>query len=456
MRTCCKISSVKRSPSEVRVGFFGLLAHVLMFSSVIFLPSVYANVNDNMLNFVAEPATIGFVEAMRLALEQNDRLKITEQGILIAEGDALSAASQLLPKISLKASHFTTSKDKTTNIDDNATASLSAIVPLLDGKALIDLKAKRELAASAREQYQSARDALLNEVGALYIEAAIARSSSDNAYEEQELYKQQLSIFERKSKVGAARSLDIRRAQYLVAKVYSDYILKRQDYLKKMGELGNKIGVNDFFLLGPVVIDSPHLKKTASELREIANSSADVKAINQEISAAQFAITGEKFDFVPKFNATVDAGWQVPTAGNILMPDQRALFVKMMFNVELPLFSGGATWAAIKANTAKKTIQDVNLRSKLTDKYLGINALFEQLKGLEVAKANAELAVLAAALAKESAERMFDNNEATGLELVEANTNHFTAKNLLVSTTLRLEHAKLKLLFLIGRVKEIL
>jgi outer membrane protein TolC len=287
------------------------------------------------------------------------------------------------------------------------------------------------------------------------MDAAILKALSDNAREEKEVYQKQLANYERRAKLGAARNLDLRRAQYLVAKAESDYELKRQDFLRKMGELGNKIGTQDFFQLGSVSIESPHLNNDPMSLVAMARSTSDINVLTNEISSSQSAILAERLDFLPKFKLTLDSGWPFLTDKNPLV-DRGPFFVKMMFNVEIPLFTGGSSLATLKSLHAQKSIKEFSLQSKLDEKRLSINGLLEQYKNLQQVKLSAQLAVEAAMLAKESADRMFEKNEATGLEITEAQTNHFTAKNLLATTSLRLEQAKLRLLFVIGRAKDLI
>lgn len=409
-----------------------------------------------MLHAVIEPARYSFTDALKIAFERNDELKRVDAQLRIANSEMLSSLSRLLPKLSTKLTYETPSRVPGSPGDGDASFGLSAQVSLLDAKSLVNVKAKREGALAAKDKLRHQRDVLIYEVGVLYVEAAIAQALTENALEEREVFQKQLAILDRKSLVGQARNLDIRRAQFLSAKAYSEYLLKRQDAQKKLGALGRKIGVTDYFLLSDLSIFSPHLSKDADTLREMAKTSAEIAMLNREYAAASYAKVSEGFDLLPRLNATFDCGWQTPTLSNKIVDVSPQFGARTMLMLELPLFSGGNTLASVKIATARQSIASVNLETKLMEKTLGINSALTELNDLEVVTTNAQIALDAAVLAKESAQRLFDNNEATGLELVEANTNHFSAKNLLANSRLGLERVKLHVLFIIGAISDVI
>lgn len=426
------------------------LAFLVMFARV-----MHADIAAFMLNDVENPASISFFDALHRALERNDELKKAEADVRIAEGESLGTMSKLMPKLNSKLTYETPPRNPNDPFDGQSSLGLNAHVPLFDGKSLFETRAKRENFQAAKTRARATRDTLIYDVATLYIDAAIAQALMQNAQEEREVYQNQAAILERKSKVGNARNLDIRRAHYLAAKSHSEYLLKRHEFLKRLGALGKKIGVYEVFLLSNVNVDSPHVKKDAQTLRELAKSSPDILALEKEVSSASYAVISEGFDFVPKFFATFDGGWQKAMSSHRVLDEKAGLMVKSILTVELPIFSGGATYAALKVNHARKTNAEINLRMKLVEKNLTINSALAELGDLDVVIASAQLALDAAQLAKESAQRMFDNNEATGLELVEANSNHLSAKNLLMNSLLGRERAKLQLLFTVGTIGEI-
>jgi outer membrane protein TolC len=95
------------------------------------------------------------------------------------------------------------------------------------------------------------------------------------------------------------------------------------------------------------------------------------------------------------------------------------------------------------------------LRELRRDKHLSINGALEQINAYQMSLASAELALSAALKSKGSADRLFNAGEATALELVEANVNLVSAKNLAANAKLRLSQSKIKLLFLIGKMSEV-
>lgn len=410
-------------------------------------------VTDVMLAPTETPKTIGFREALSMALEKNSGLKKVAQGAVMAKSEAHIATSKLLPKVTANARQ--TVINKANDRDESAHATLSLSVPLLDAKALMEMRSKRETLGSAKDKYQFEEDALINTVGNLYIEALIAQAIKDNAFEERDQYQKQLLMFEKKAAVQSARALDVTRARYLANKAHSDYLLKEQEFQKRLGELGQKIGMRELFLLSMVEIDSVYLAKNKEELQELALNAADISMAKRDVLAADYALVSEKFDFLPRVFASMDSGYQAPYNNTTLGRDW-TFSTKLMINLELPLFSGGAGLAALKNKTAHKTVNELTLRQKTSEKILNINGLLLQINDLAVVKQSEELALLAATEAKASADRLFALNEITGLEFAEASTNLFSAKNNLAMTTLRLLQVKLRLLFVIGKAKEVL
>lgn len=430
-----------------------MLAHAMLSGALLCLQVHAESALDLRLLPTENPLVIDVNDASQRALKHNIDLQIGKQHVVIAESETLLSTSKLLPKVTANGNYTATENDLNSVLQESASAQLKMSIPLLDAKGIVDIKAKREFAAAAKDRSAADEDAMINSVMSTYIDALIARGMMDNAVLEREQYKKEHSVYEQRARVGSARALDVTRAKYLVEKAHSEYLLKAQDFQKRMGELGKKIGVREFFRLSLFEITSPYLSKSRDELAEIASNATDLVAVRRELSASRFAVVSEKFDFFPRLFATVDSGWSTPYDRGILAT--APLSVKMMINLEIPLFSGGATFAAIQNRHASRVINELTLSSKTTDKLLTINGLLEQIKDYVNVRTSSELALDAATKSQQSAERLYDKGEITGLELVEANTNLFNARNQMVIATLRLEQAKLKLLFTIGKAKEI-
>lgn len=411
--------------------------------------------DDFMLTPVSVPSVISFKQAVHQALMHNIDLKKVETNIVVVKSDAMTTTSKLLPKLALQASHNTETNSPSPIALDSANAGINLTIPLLDVKAILEMRSKHESLAMAKENYTLEQEVLINAVGGSYIEALIAHALMENTREQREQYKRHLLSMEKKTKLGLARSLDVTRFKFLVHKAESDYLLKRNEYLKQMGKLGKKIGMSDYFELSAVTIESSYIRLGTGELLAMAEKATDISVAERSITAANFALVSEQFDFFPKLKATLDGGWQIPYE-NYVPSSNPAWNWRLMVNAELPLFTGWSSFAAIRGKRASKTVAELDRRQKAIEKSLVVNGLVEELKTLEMVKQSAELAVDASTKEKQSVERLFDNGEATGLDLGQSNTDHFEAKNQLASARLRLELTKLRLLFAIGKIKEVL
>jgi outer membrane protein TolC len=434
---------------------------LLSYSALLYLAfmvslSAFAEPGDFMLNVIPEPPVITFKGAALRALERSAPLKKVLEGVHIADSDSMLATSKIMPKISLRASQEAAHKIPSAGADESTRASLQLAVPLLDAKSLVEIKAKRELLASAKDKYEYEQNNLVHEVGLLYIEALIAQALRDNALEEHQLYQRQMSNLERQTKVHNVRQLTVHKVQYQAHKAYSDYVQKGIDFQKSLGELGRKIAMRELFVLASFEVNSPHLTKEHQDLVVMADSAPDYRIARKELAASEYSLLGERLDFLPKITTTLDGGLLWPYQQGVV--GNTDLSVRMMLNLELPLFSGGATLAAIKNKTAQKTISELSLNGKPGEKILLVNGLKRQLIDLEAIKKSAELALTAATKAKDSAIRLFEAGEIadSGRDLIDAIANHASAKNQLIVATLKYEASKIKLMFVIGKAKELL
>lgn len=410
---------------------------------------------DGMLNVVDAPRTLTLLDAITVALKVSDDIERGDAKLSIAQGEALLSTSKILPQLGGKIS-LETPNHSAADADGQANLGLSAKIPLLDLKAFMESRAKRENATAAKTKFSSEKNQLIYDVGELYVDALIAQALMNNALQVQEQTQKQLSALERKAAVGNARMLDLRRSQYLSAKANSEFLLKRQDFNRKLGALGKKIGVVDNFILDDVSFSSEYVNSDEQNLLSMALSAFDITALSQELHAASYSKRGDVLDFLPKLSVNLDGGWAYSIFSHRSLERQADFAVRSMLILDVPLFSGGSTFASIKISQARKIIAQVNLRSKEMEKKLLINQILTELRELEMIKANADIAVDASSEALASAQRMFDNDEATGLELVEAGVDHVNAKNLHATSRLSLERTKLKLFHAIGKISEIL
>jgi len=431
--------------------------HVLIAIVLLWLSAASAGFsmgNDLKLYDVESPAVVTFKEALELGVQNNIKLKKENYGITIADSNAKMALGKLLPSLTLMGSYQVNNHFNA--LDDGTKAAISLRATLLDAKSILDLLAKKQLTEVAKENYVYEQDVLLKDVGELYIEAAIALATKDIAFEEAESLKKQIPMVKKRAVAGSARNFDVTMAEYRARKANADYVLKNQDFVAKMGALGNKIGMHKNFLLSIVGIESPHLKLEPSVLIAMANTATDVVKARTEVKAAEASLLAEKFDFFPRLKAEVVGGFPFlfNDSGKFLRVGDFG--ATMMINLEFPLSSGGSTLAAIKNKFAAKASCELSLLSKTTEKALSINSLKQQLVDFDIVKESANSALELAVLAKESVDRLFTASEATVRELMDASTNLFSAKNQLSTATLRLEQTKLRLLFEVGHIKDLL
>jgi outer membrane protein TolC len=395
-----------------------------------------------------EPVTLSFQEVLKLAKANNLDLLKSEQGALVKSGDYFVAQSALFPKISFNLSNSFGYQAR--DFDHNS-MGLNLYIPLFDGKKLLDAKASFEENRAAKERHLYATESMISKLGELYINVLQLEASKNIAKEEWEQNQQQLRVLQNKLEVGRARKLDILRTQYLVSKAQSDYLLKEQELFKKMGELGQEIGQKGPFSLEMVEIDSVHLKKGQGELLAMAEVNQETLAIQRELKSLDLSLTGEMLDFLPKLSMTADAGFRDQ---NIFLKEHAGF--RVMFNLELPIFSGGSSFGHIRSKHAQKVMGEITVRKTSAQNALTIEGIVKDLENQNQVNDSLSQALAAALEAKNSAERMFKENQATSLEMTEANTNLSNAKTESINAKLKFELLKLKLLVTISKAHELL
>ncbi len=404
------------------------------------------------LSPLESPPIISLKSALLDAQENNLNLKKIANQVEVAESVVYQSLSPLLPQLSLNASHQRDLRVSSTN--DGSKAGLSLSMALLDTKSIVALKGSREALLAARFTYDHEANLVSLNVANAYVDALMAQSFLVIAKEELEQFRKQLEVHKKRLHVGTVRPLDVSRAEYLFNKSQSDLAIKERELSRKLASLGALINRNENFRVEDFSLSSPYFSESSDILFALAQNSADINALKKEYSSQSYSLTSEAFDFIPKLSARLEGGWRSPFVERAF-PGNPDPFAQIMFNVDLPLWSGGTSFAAMKKKSALRSSVDLSLRELSRDKRLSINGAQEQISTYELALKSAELALDAAQKARDSADRLYNAGEATSLELVESNVNLVSAKNLAANARLRLSQSKIKLLFLIGKMNEI-
>lgn len=398
--------------------------------------------NEWRLHPVANPEVISLQKAISLAEQRNFEIKKQRAQVDQAAAKVWLAATKLIPDLSFAATHQIWGKPDMSRVGGIFN------VPLFDAKAAVENKAQAESLKAARLSLDFARERVIHRVASFYVEALLAKAILAVAAEEHEKFLKQQETIRRKAALGEARSLDLTNALYQSHKSKSDQILKERDYQRKLAELGNELAVSDVFEITMFNIESPSLKLEPEAMLALAHTSFDVQALKKELSSREITKTSEALGFLPTLKASVEGGYP-------LYASPKHFSSEIMLKLELPLFNGGARLAHLKEHQAQLTLHELSLRQKEAEKNMGVYGALDQISAYERAQESSKLALDAAELASSSAERLFGRGEITGLNLVDANVQLFSAKFDLVEARLKLMQSQLGLLFLIGRLKDL-
>lgn len=420
----------------------------LLFFMIISMKLI-ADDNNVERNIKEHPPKISFKEAVSMAYKHNIKLKQSYLHINRAKGQATAVNSAVLPQLSLHAHQELMNKRDPNH--DNLTASAQVKIPLIDMKSFINIRAEQEAINLAQQQYNDDKNKLARDVILLYIKTLIALSLKDISLLEYELYEKQYNHLHRQSNISSIKLLTINKMAYLMNASRADYTEKNIDFLHKKQDLGQEIGIDGDFSIDTFMIESPLLNNHIEDLLLWAKNAPDMMIKKQDITSAQYALKGEYLGWLPKLYTALDSS---------IFPHRvnHRSDLSMMLIMDFPLLAGGGSLGAIKAKHALLAINELGLAHKYQEKKVMINQLYREMHDRLLAKNYAQLALNAASEAKDSAMRLLEAGLLIegSIDVIEAIANLAKAKNQAIISSLTYEENKIKLLYAIGKINEII
>jgi outer membrane protein TolC len=413
----------------------------IIFFIVIF--SSLAESNQYKLKHVEEKKVITLVEAINKAKSRNINFKKSGLEYIQAHSKTWLKTSRLFPNLSL-VSNFHLGE-----ASDPNRAALILNIPVVDLKALMLSKAGYEELKAAKLYLEHDYDYLVHEISIFYIKALKSQLIKKLAKEENDKFNNYYTRIQRLAKSGSIRALDETKASYQSHKSSSDYYLKERDYQNDVAKLGLEIGEHEDFDVALFVINSPTLNLAPEILTAMARSTAEIKALQKNISSSHYALLSETMAFVPTLRASAEGGYD-------LGHGQRKFSSEIMLKLELPVFSGGSSLAQLKNLRAQRSINELNLRQKEEKKVVSVAGSLEQIRALTRANQSSVLALQSAKFATQSTERLFAQQLMTTEDYIDANLQLFSAQNDLIESELELVKNQLELLFIVGKIQEII
>lgn len=407
------------------------------------------------LKNIENPPTINLAQALKLALENNPELKKAQNSYQSAKADLNLAIAPLLPSLSAHAASHDSFLNQSPG--DELRATLRAKIPLWDFKSFGQMKSKKLALSAAEAQYEKENNDFLFKVASAYIDAAVLEAQVIVAKEELERYSGQLISIKNKLGVGAAKLLDLINAEYLYNKSAADLSLKQNEKNRKLAELGALLFRHENFILDDIFIASSVFDETPQSLLNMVKNQWELIKIEKEIEEKNELIGAERLDFFPKLWAGVEGGYTLQKFPPLAESQNAGRpFAQIMVSLDLPFFTGGSSLATMKKHSLAKSSLEASKMNIILQNELNIYGLLNQIKAQTEAKDRTEQALIAAKKAADSAERLFISGDITATDLIDANTQFIAASGQKLKSELDLQKTQISLLYLVGKMSELL
>lgn len=310
----------------------------------------------------------GLDDLYRLALEQAERIRISEENVVIAETNREKALSVLMPKVSAFGgyTHYTKSKyADSTSLASGVTLPGSLIQPnwvqtggvrvdqsfSLSGREITAFNMARENITKSRYDLQAFREEYLMQVSAAYYETLKSHKMLDIADANLERLARYKLAAERRLKVGEVTKTAVLRAQGEYYGAQSDRLKAENMMELSKAVLARMVGLKDSYKLREEL--SPQKQEPSLEFfrQQALDNRADLKSLEIQKSLAEKQTWYTKGAFWPSVAISgvytnID---QDPVTGT-LNRDSAYGNVSIVF----PFFEGGLRVAEVKEARARE------------------------------------------------------------------------------------------------------
>jgi len=300
----------------------------------------------------AEPLPLTILDAINRALEHNLGILLSDDARGRAEGARWRALGALLPNINGRISETRQMLDLAAygfplpegippivgpfNLFD---ARVAVTQPIIDLKALNDLRAERHNLAAAGHTYQSARELVVLVSANAYLQALAASARADVARAQlqsaQALYNQATTLKQN----GLVAGIDVLRAEVQLSTEKQRVTATSNEFEKAKLQLGRMIGLpagQELTLMSDLpTVPVPEIA-FADALDRAYKSRPDYQAALERVKAAEAMRAAAIGDNLPSLVVNADYG-------ELVAPGNSHVTYAVVGAVNIPIFQGGRT-----------------------------------------------------------------------------------------------------------------
>lgn len=412
----------------------------------------------------------GFWAVYQLALDNDMQIRAAEANYRAAQTASPSAWSQYLPQIS---GGYSIDRSKS---ESSSQAFGSIVVPpsssesegsgwnltlrqtLFDWGQIQQIQQAGASVAQAEAEYQAAQQNLILRVGEAYFNLLAAQDNLTTASANLDAIGRQLEQTKKRFEVGLIAVTDVQESQAAYDLATADQIAAERALAEAREALRVITGeaiVNpaepgdDLPLQRPEPLDAGQWVARALDqnLNLVANRFA-YEAATQNVDAQRAGhyptidLSAQRSDNSTEYTERLAAGVPQP----LFISEGEQTFISLNLNV--PIFSGGATRASVKQALAQASAAQANLQlatrqteQQARDAYLGVLSEISRVKALAQATQSARTALKATEAGYEVGTRTTVDVLDARRNLYQAQTNYARAKYDYILNTLRLKAA---------------
>ena len=402
--------------------------------------------------------TLTFDGAMKRALEVNNAIEQSREGIGLAEAQKSQLFSAVMPRISLTGDLTRNSIQQTFGGDGSDSVTilprnnwgyrLILQQPVFAGRRELRAYSQAKLnVENARQNSRLAEDATLLRVASSYLAVVNADRRIEIEKRNVELAEKRLKQAQAFYDAGEVTKVDILRAETAMKAAQRQREVAAQAREHAAAQLRE-----DLDLQGPIAVVEPEhaVLATPSEEQLVAKateSRADVEVAENNLRIANLEITKQRGFWLPV--VTFEGGWinqKTP------FPASQYKYGTLHFNV--PIFQSGEVQARVagakhQARAAELAVETVKAGAR-EDVHTALADLRAAQTGLQLATEQ-----LSAAQAEyDQAFELYRAQEATSLDVASSETSLADARRAVAEETLNRDLAELRVWFAAGAMKD--
>jgi outer membrane protein len=401
--------------------------------------------------------TLTFDEALRRALEVNNPIEQSREGIGLAEAQKSQLLSAVMPRINVVGDLTRNSIEKTFGGDADSVTILPrnnwgyrVIMqqPVFAGRRELRAYSQSKLnVANARQNSRLTEDATLLRVASSYLAVVNADRRIDIEKKNVELAERRLKQAQAFYDAGEVTKVDVFRAQTAMKAAERLMQVAMQTREHAAAQLRE-----DLDLQGPIEVKAPAnavppMPDEQQLVAKATESRADVEVAKNNVRIANLEIAKQRGFWLP--TVTFEGGW---VNQKTAFPADQYKYGTLHFNI--PLFQSGEVQARVagakhQAAAAKFQLETVQAGAR-EDVHTAITDLRAAQIGLQLAQEQLE----AAQAEYDQAFELYRAQEATSLDVAASETSLADARRAVAEETLNRDLAELRVWFAAGAMKD--